>query len=248
MTLGFGLQRGRRVVCGHRELALRDSCVCCLVFAIPLHAAQRAMAAASAAALADSSSNHFPAFKTKPCPQPHAGHTGATISPSPHSTKQTSKPTRPSPPAPLLLHLLRAGLDLPLSLHLARLTPLLGAWRLVFGCLRGPGFSHPAWRGRCLPPPSQLAGRPLGRVGIRQRPVGTPAISALGRPVEARAALPHPTPLDRAPLVIRAVALGTDCTPGGGCPARQSRVCARGSWRAHRRCMLVNCKSIRTPL
>ena len=36
--------------------------VCILVFAKPLHAARRAMAAASAAALAGSSSNHFPAF------------------------------------------------------------------------------------------------------------------------------------------------------------------------------------------
>ena len=41
---------------------LLSRCVCILVFAKPLHAARRAMAAASAAALAGSSSNHFPAF------------------------------------------------------------------------------------------------------------------------------------------------------------------------------------------
>ena len=40
--------------------------VCCLVFALPLHVARRAMAAASAAAFADSSRNHSPACKPNP--------------------------------------------------------------------------------------------------------------------------------------------------------------------------------------
>ena len=64
----------------------------------------------------------FPPLKPNR-PQPHAGHTGANISPSPHNTKQTSKPTRLSPPAPLLLHLLRAGLNLRLGVHPTLLSP-----------------------------------------------------------------------------------------------------------------------------
>ena len=54
-------ERWGRVI-GKQRKGLTYNLVCLLVFAQPLHAARRAMAAASAAALAGSSSNHFPAF------------------------------------------------------------------------------------------------------------------------------------------------------------------------------------------
>ena len=51
--------------------------MCCLLFSIPLHAARRAMAAASATALADSSSNnHFPAFNQILSPTTYGSNRG----------------------------------------------------------------------------------------------------------------------------------------------------------------------------
>ena len=171
----------RRQLLGSRS----DGIVCCLLFPIPLHAARRAMAAASAAALADSSSNHFSTFNQSPCPQPRnivGFYRGSliTFSPCPPNTQERKRRRKQkqikhrliSPPGLLLLHALRTGFDLLLGPRLAHLSLPLGDCGLVFGHLWGHGPSLPAWRGWLPPSPGGQAGLPLASTGIRPRPMG----------------------------------------------------------------------------
>ena len=102
---------------------------CILLFAKPLHTARRAMAVAVT----------FSAFKPISRPQlvgvipglpnllpPMDCREGATQRNQNRTQKKTPhRQDQANPPRPLLLHLLRAGLDPPLGLHLARLNLLL---------------------------------------------------------------------------------------------------------------------------
>ena len=114
--------------------------MCHLLFPIPLHAARRAMAAASAAALADSSSNHFSTFKPEslsPTAQHYGILPGLPNLPLPMSAKHTRKKKKKEKK------------------------------------------QTKANKTQTDTPP----GLPLGGTGIRPRPMGLPAIRALGRPV-----------------------------------------------------------------
>ena len=65
------------------------------------------------------------------------------------------------------------------------------------------------------PPSGRLTGLPLAGTGLRPCPVGPSAIGTLGRRMWTAVPSSHPTPLDRAPVVGRLVALRTNGAPGG---------------------------------
>ena len=169
-------------------------CVCvCLVFAIPLHAARRAMAAASCCF--DGQRAHFPAFKhiarILP-PTIQKSYWGALISfrPPPNKgkekahQKQNKQREKRKQDPPTSLSRLHGSLSqssfLPrFDLRLAHILPL-GDRGLVLGCLRDRGPLLPARAGRGSPPLRELADLLLGCTGIGPRPMRALAVGTLG--------------------------------------------------------------------
>ena len=207
--------------------ACRRSCVCNLVFAIPLHAARRAMAAA------------------EPLPkQPRRAFTGISSS-------------RPNPKGPVpagLPDLLfpyrqeksdereRKGQRKEISSsdesifrgscgpHLDVFFPPLlrhrGLESRPFGRGSCPAFS--AWWGGGWPPPlCTLPSLSLCQAHIGPRRMRAAAVAALGHHMRTWAALPDLAPLNRAPVVCRCVVLATEGAPGGSGSAVRANVAPR---------------------
>ena len=177
------------------------------LFPIPLHAAQRAMAAVCRCPCGQQPI--FSAFRPESCPQLHASHTGATLPPSPHIHQRKERRKEKQNKAEAKQHLARpsscdsyssipsgAGSD-----SASTSASAASAWAVgvsVSGALRslrGGGWGPTS--------PGGLAGCPLGGAGLGPRPVGPTAVGALNCHMWIVASSPHPAPLNGAPVVCR---------------------------------------------
>ena len=195
--------------------------VCHLVFNIPLHVARRAMAAAvplppKATAVLQRYTHFLPPAA------PFGGIVGVSrhllLPRSAEKQKTREKKSNTSsvwPPPSLLLRPLGSGLDLhfDLRVHLLSLL-LLGGRGLSLGYLRSLSSLLSPGAGGGPPPPRKLAGLLLGGADIGPRPVGAPAVGALGSHMRAPVASSGPASLNGTLVVMRGVVLRADGAPG----------------------------------